>query len=540
MNILYPPAESGRSGWRVDERVRMSAIAEHDIERLRDDATLTRITDFAAALCETPVALVSIVEENRQTFLSRTGLATTETPREQSFCAHAMLEDEVMVVPDATLDPRFADNPLVVGDMGVRFYAGAPLIRDDGVTLGSLCVIDTVPRAGLTKIQLQGLRVLAADVMMRLSDSRASAASRTAINDSEGRFRTLADTMPQMVWSTLPDGFHDYYNARWYEFTGVPDGSTDGEAWNGVFHPHDQDRAWAVWRHSLETGEPYQIEYRLRRHDGQYRWTLGRALPIRDKDGTIVRWFGTCTDIHEQKEASEEREIISQELSHRIKNIFAVISGLIAFSARANPGFKPIADDLRARVTALGRAHDFVRPHSAQSRPAAAQTSLHGLLGELFLPVSAAGRGADYGRGGGGRDRRSLRNADRVAVPRTCHQRDQIRGIGKRYRCDHGVGHQRAGRCRARLVRTRRAARHCAVDGRVRIATDRTERGSSTGWRSRSPLGPGRLADRDYDSENCAQPDRRLGEREEILMRCGFGAERLRSRPLPPPGSPPP
>ena len=386
MNVLHPPAEPGRSGWRVDERVRMSAIAEHDIERLRDDATLTRITDFAAALCETPVALVSIVEENRQTFLSRTGLEATETPREQSFCAHAMLEDEVMVVPDATLDPRFADNPLVVGEMGVRFYAGAPLIRDDGVTLGSLCVIDTVPRAGLTKVQLQGLRVLAADVMMRLSDSRASAASRTAINDSEGRFRTLADTMPQMVWSTLPDGFHDYYNARWYEFTGVPAGSTDGEAWNGVFHPDDQERAWRIWRRSLETGDPYQIEYRLRRHDGQYRWTLGRALPIRDENGTIVRWFGTCTDIHEQKEASEEREIISQELSHRIKNIFAVISGLIAFSARANPGFKPIADDLRARVTALGRAHDFVRPHSAQSRPAAAQTSLHGLLGELFLP----------------------------------------------------------------------------------------------------------------------------------------------------------
>ena len=379
-------AEPGRSGWRIDERLRAAAIAEHDIERLRDDATLTRITDFAAALCETPVALVSIVEETRQTFLSRTGLVATETPRDQSFCAHAMLEDEIMVVPDALRDPRFADNPLVVGEMGVRFYAGVPLVRDDGVTLGSLCVIDTVPRAGLTTVQRQGLRVLAADVMMRLSDSRATAASRLAINDSEGRFRTLADTMPQMVWSTLPDGFHDYYNARWYEFTGVPPGSTDGEAWNGMFHPDDQARAWGLWRHSLETGAPYQIEYRLRRHDGQYRWTLGRALPIRDDTGAIVRWFGTCTDIHEQKEASEEREIIAQELSHRIKNIFAVISGLIGFSARSNPGFSAIADDLRARVTALGRAHDFVRPHSVQSRPAAAPTSLHGLLGELFLP----------------------------------------------------------------------------------------------------------------------------------------------------------
>jgi PAS domain S-box-containing protein len=385
IETLTPPQYTS-SGWHIDEEVRARAIAEHDIEALRDDAALKRITDFAAALCDVPIGLVSIVEANRQTFLSRTGLDVTETSRETSFCAHAMLGDDIMVVPDATADPRFADNPLVTEGLGIRFYAGVPLVRDDGVPLGSLCVIDTVPRAGLTQVQRQGLLVLAADVMVRMNDSRSAAASRAAIGDSDSRFRTLADTMPQMVWSTLPDGFHDYYNARWYEFTGVPAGSTDGEGWNGMFHPDDQERARQVWSHSLATGDPYQIEYRLRRHDGQYRWTLGRALPMYDDASRIVRWFGTCTDIHEQKEASEEREIVAQELSHRIKNIFAVISGLIGFSARAHPGFAPVADDLRARVIALGRAHDFVRPHSAQSRPVAAQTSLHGLLGELFLP----------------------------------------------------------------------------------------------------------------------------------------------------------
>jgi len=191
------------------------------------------------------------------------------------------------------------------------------------------------------------------------------------------------------VWSTLPDGYHDYYNARWYEFTGMPEGSTDGEEWNGMFHPDDQERAWTTWRHSLETGDPYQIEYRLRRADGAYRWTLGRALPLRDDAGKIVRWFGTCTDIHEQKQASEEREVIAQELSHRIKNIFAVISGLIGFAARAKPELKSLAEDLRDRIAALGRAHDFVRPHSAQSRPQVAQDSLRGLLEELFRPYQS-------------------------------------------------------------------------------------------------------------------------------------------------------
>ena len=122
-----------------------------------------------------------------------------------------------------------------------------------------------------------------------------------ALAESETKFRTIADAMPQMVWSTLPDGFHDYYNKRWYEFTGAPNGSTDGKKWNGMFHPEDQDRASKTWEKSLETGEPYEIEYRLRNHSGVYRWTLGRALAIRNETGEIIRWMGTCTDIHEQK-----------------------------------------------------------------------------------------------------------------------------------------------------------------------------------------------------------------------------------------------
>lgn len=149
-----------------------------------------------------------------------------------------------------------------------------------------------------------------------------------ALRENDAAFRVLADSMPQMVWSTLPDGFHDYYNARWYEFTGMPDGSTDGEGWNDMFHPDDQAQAWSRWSHSLATGDPYEIEYRLKHHDGNYRWTIGRANPIRDEDGRIVRWIGTCTDIDDAKRQAEQTEVLSRELSHRIKNIFAVIGGL--------------------------------------------------------------------------------------------------------------------------------------------------------------------------------------------------------------------
>jgi PAS domain S-box-containing protein len=124
-----------------------------------------------------------------------------------------------------------------------------------------------------------------------------------SLRQSERELRLRLNAIPQMVWSTRPDGFHDFYNDRWYEFTGTPLGSTNGEGWNGMFHPDDQARALARWQESLGSGKPYEIEYRLRHHTGAYRWVLGRALPIRGDKGEIVRWMGTCTDIDDRLDA---------------------------------------------------------------------------------------------------------------------------------------------------------------------------------------------------------------------------------------------
>jgi PAS domain S-box-containing protein len=214
-----------------------------------------------------------------------------------------------------------------------------------------------------------------------------------ALLKSDAGFRVLADTMQQMVWSTLPNGDHDYYNQRWYDFTGVPQGSTDGEGWNGMFHPDDQERARKRWQHSLDTGEPYEIEYRLRDREGRYRWTIGRALPLRDDDGKIVRWIGTCTDIDDAKRQAEQTEILSRELSHRIKYIFAVINGLVALSARNHPEAKEFAEQLRRRIAALGRAHEFARPHSDESALTIGESTLQGILRDLLSPYPAMEQG---------------------------------------------------------------------------------------------------------------------------------------------------
>jgi PAS domain S-box-containing protein len=228
-------------------------------------------------------------------------------------------------------------------------------------------------------------------------DSQASGGPRgplEALRQSSARFDVLLDLMPQMVWSTRADGFHDYYNQRWYEFTGAPAGTTDGAGWAGMFHSEDQERAWERWRHCLETGETYEIEYRLHHHKGDYRWVLGRALPVRDETGAITRWIGTCTDIHDAKLDAEQNVILSRELSHRIKNIFAVINGLIGQSSRSYPESRPFAQLLQERVAALGQAHEFVRPHSEESRPDVPDASVQTLLARLFsaYPAFAEGR----------------------------------------------------------------------------------------------------------------------------------------------------
>ncbi|MFS0738056.1 PAS domain-containing protein [Sphingomonas sp. 1P06PA] len=161
---------------------------------------------------------------------------------------------------------------------------------------------------------------------------RALAASNAAVAESEARLQGITDSVDQMIWSTRPDGFHDYYNRRWYEFTGVPYGSTDGEEWNGMFHPDDQERAWATWQHSLATGETYHIEYRLRHHSGLYRWVLGRAQPVRDEAGAIMRWFGTCTDIEEMVAAREElarsRMTLEEQVAERTADLARALDQL--------------------------------------------------------------------------------------------------------------------------------------------------------------------------------------------------------------------
>ncbi|MFW7414075.1 sensor domain-containing diguanylate cyclase [Demequina sp. SO4-18] len=130
-------------------------------------------------------------------------------------------------------------------------------------------------------------------------------------------WQQLVGALPHLVWVARPDGYHEYFNQQWFDYTGLTLAESLGDGWNPPFHPDERPLARRLWDEATLTGEPYEIEYRLRRHDGVYRWMLGRAVPLRDESGTLLKWFGTCTDIEELKVALDDAAELRHELERR-------------------------------------------------------------------------------------------------------------------------------------------------------------------------------------------------------------------------------
>src|SRR5436190_9476317 len=155
------------------EKQRLKVLWHYDVLDSIPEEVFDDLTELAARICEAPIALISLVDERRQWFKSKVGTTVSETSRDISFCAHAIKQSDLFIVPDATKDERFANNPLVTSDPKIRFYAGAPLITPDGYALGTLCIIDKVPRE-LRPDQKHALGILARHVVSQLELRRRS------------------------------------------------------------------------------------------------------------------------------------------------------------------------------------------------------------------------------------------------------------------------------------------------------------------------------------------------------------------------------
>jgi PAS domain S-box-containing protein len=181
------------------------------------------------------------------------------------------------------------------------------------------------------------------------------------LRDGERQFRELADSMPQIVWAANPDGHFDYYNQRWYEFTGRPVGISGDGSWTDVVHPDDQGRCLERWHSATQTGDPYEIEYRLRKRTGTYHWFLRRALPVRDPAGRITRWYGTCTNIDTVKQTEEvlRRAYLETDASNRELEAFSYsVAHDLRAPLRSIDGFnQAILEDNGEQLDAEGRHH---------------------------------------------------------------------------------------------------------------------------------------------------------------------------------------
>jgi diguanylate cyclase (GGDEF)-like protein/PAS domain S-box-containing protein len=288
----------------ANESERIAALRKLNILDSAAEKDFDQLAELAALICGTPISTITLIDEHRQWIKSSVGIASGETPRETAFCAHTIVENDILTVPDAAQDVRFAANPFVTGEPHVRFYAGMPIISDDGLALGSICVIDRIPRT-LRNDQEQALRIIARQVMA-LIKARFQAVMMKTVNQqlqtSEQSYRFLAETIPQQVWAARADGFINYGNRRAMNYFG--EGVLDelsGMQWHKVIHPDDLARTEARWRDAVTTGANYETEYRLLRHDGEYRWHLSQAAPMRDAAGAIRKWYGTNTDIHDRK-----------------------------------------------------------------------------------------------------------------------------------------------------------------------------------------------------------------------------------------------
>jgi PAS domain S-box-containing protein len=609
-----------------DETARLRALGRYHVLDTPKEQDFDDIADLAAEICETPIAVVNLIGDGRQFFKAEVGLGVRETPLESSFCRHALLETDFLYVPDATKDPRFECNPLVTGEPGLRFYAGALLRTPDGHPIGTVCVLDLRPRE-LSEQQQRALQRLARQAMAQLELRRALSEQREVqvrqrqildsatdyaimaldmegritdwskgaenvlgwsetdalgrsgdiifleedcaaglparemetarregaalderwhvrkggerfwavgemqpmrqgngeqigylkilrdrteqkeqaerlkqseerlglalgaagmvgtwdwdlkrdviyadpnfariytvdpdwaargaplteytknfhpedvpsfelelgkllsgqqetftseyrvvqpdgscrwlyargklvrdqdgtpvrfpgatvdltelkeaerrVLESERRFRQLTELSPGIVWMGHQDGSLSYLNDYWYAYTGQSPEEALPTGWASVIHPEDLPRLEAGWSKARRDVTIYDMEARLRRQDGEYRWFLMRALPLRDADGSVSGWLGTDIDIQDRKEAEQRQDLLTRELEHRVKNTLALVQAIAAQTFRNATDLAAAREAFSARLVSLGQAHDILVRTSWTATPIA-------------------------------------------------------------------------------------------------------------------------------------------------------------------------
>lgn len=370
----------------LEEDRRLAALRKYDILDTPPDGCFDRVTAIAAKIFRTPIAIVSLVDQDRIWFKSKQGLDVPQIDRVPGLCASAILDGAPYVVEDAKTDPRTLANPLVVGDFGLRFYAAAPLRTRDGFNLGTLCVIDREPRA-VEPEEIQQLQDLAAIVMdqmeLRLEARRAVAeVTEVTRRSAEEAFRrerearqvsallsAIGASSPNPIYAKDMDLRFIYANAAMLDVLGRSHDEVIGSTIDAIIPRHEEAAAYVeANRRVLDRGAADSIEEVFTRPDGDSVIFQSSMAPLRTAAGDIIGLVGVSVDVTDRKQAEQHQRLLINELNHRVKNTLALVQG-IAHQSFKDGGTPEAKAAFEGRLEALAATHGLLTNENWQPIP---------------------------------------------------------------------------------------------------------------------------------------------------------------------------
>lgn len=397
----------------INEALRLKALQDLAILDSPREQSFDDMAQVAMQLCNVPIAVVSLVDRDRQWFKSCFGLEATETPRDVAFCAHAILvPDDVLVVEDATKDSRFIDNALVTGPPHIRFYAGAPLITSEGMALGTLCVIDYQPRT-LSAEQITSLKALARQVVQLLRLRSA----HDVIQHNEKLLGSLLSNFPGAAYrcENNAEWKMHYLSDAVKQLTGYPasDFLVQGvRSLTDITHPDDRERVHNEIQTALAVGQPFDIQYRIQRADGQWRNVQEVGRGVFNVRGGVDFLDGFIWDIQARIDSDKEKFITTTKLSQlfEMAPIGILQVGENAELIESNPEFNRMMGYSSAELRGISFLSLTPEIDWEKSQQAILELKVSGRFGPIekhyrhkngeLIPVEVSGSIINIGEGG--------------------------------------------------------------------------------------------------------------------------------------------